>query len=209
MPWTTETILKAIDTHGLAECVTEARLAELTGYTAKQVDNACQRLIRNGFLRRTGKGCHKLTDAGRTALAECAKLRSGPKGPQESGHRKRDRGDRQRIWNVLRIGRKVTVDEIIMRTSATDVAADDDKSRKSTRSNTLKYVQALCRAGYVATLARREAPLNLTSNGCKRYLLISDTGPDAPVVRVSRKALYDPNLEKEISLVRESDGAVA
>lgn len=199
MPWTTETLLKAIGDAAPRECVTEERLVELTGYTAKQVENACQNLRRHGFITRTGKGCHKLTDAGRAALAEGAKLRSGPKGPQKYGQRRRDPGLRQRVWNCLRLGRKLTVDDIAMRVV--------EGGERSPRNNIGKYVNALARAGYVRVMARREAPLNPTSNGCLRVLLVLDTGPLAPVHRASRGTVYDPNIEREVALVVPLNGA--
>lgn len=200
MPWTTETLLKAIGTSAPRDCITEARLVELTGYTAKQVENACNNLRRHGFVARTGKGCHRLTDAGRAALAEGAALRSGPKGP-ETGRRSRDPGLRQRAWNCLRLGRKLTYDDIAMRVV--------EGPERNARDNIRKYVGALAKAGYVQVMERREAALNPTSNGCLRFILVSDTGPLAPIVRVSRNTLYDPNLEREIALARQADGVVA
>lgn len=193
MAWTAEIMLKTIDQHGLAECVTEVRLCALTGYSEKQVENACQNLRRHGFIERTGQGCHRLTRAGREALASGYSLRGGPRGPQQSGQRRRDRGMRQRIWNCLRMGKKVTVDDIAMRVV--------DGSERDPINNISKYLAGLKRAGYVLPL-RRSAPLNLTSNGSLRWMLISDTGPLAPVIRVTRRVVFDPNLEQEIAMAR-------
>lgn len=200
MPWTTETLLKAIGEAAPSDCITEARLAELSGLTAKQVEFACYKLRKHGFIRQTSSKCHKLTDAGRAALAEGAKLRSGPRG-RETGFRSRDPGLRQRVWNCLRIGRKLTLDDIQMRVV--------EGGERDAYSNIRKYVRALCRAGYVMEMERREAALNPTSNGCLRFLLVTDTGPAAPIWRVEHKSIYDPNIEREIALAREADGAVA
>ena len=193
MIWTTETLLKAIDQHGLAECVTEQRLAELTGYSAKQIENACQNLRRHAFIERTGKGCHRLTAAGKEAIETGYNLRGGPRGPQQNGQRRRDRGMRQRIWNCLRMGKKVTIGDIAM------LAVTGEE--RDPLSNIRKYLTGLKRAGYVLTL-KREKPLNPTSNGSLRWVLISDTGPAAPVIRVSRQTVFDPNLEQEIAMAR-------
>lgn len=187
MPWTTETILKTIGQASLAECVTEARLVELTGLTAKQVENACGNLIRHGFLRRTGKGCHKLTVAGGEAILNSASLRSGPKGPQQTGQRRRAPGLREKVWNVLRMGKKRTLDDIVMLVV--------EGSERDPRSNVRKYIKALVRAGYVSVMPQREAALNPTSNGCLRYVLTDDTGPIAPVMSVARGMVYDRNTE--------------
>lgn len=194
MAWTAETLLTAIRQHGMAECITESRLAELTGMAEKQVENACQRLRRHGFVSRTGKGCHRLTEAGQEAIAQSARLRSGPKGP-ETGHRRRERGIRQCIWNALRTGKKLTIDDIIM------MVAEGNEA--DPRSNVGKYVRGLAKAGYVIAMPVREAPLNPTSNGAVRWWLVSDTGRDAPVIRPSRQTVWDPNLEQEIAMARE------
>lgn len=194
MAWTAETLLTVIGEHGLAECITEARLTELTGLAEKQVENACQRLRRHGFISRTAKGCHRLTDVGQNAIAQSSRVRSGPKGP-ETGHRHRECGMRQRIWNAFRTGKKLTIDDIIM------VVAEGDEA--DPRSNVGKYVRGLAKAGYVIAMPVREAPLNPTSNGAVRWWLVSDTGRDAPVIRPSRQTVWDPNLEQEIAMARE------
>lgn len=201
MPWTTESLLTAIGAAPPSECFTETNMVNVTGLTAKQVENACHNLRRHGFIHRTGKGCHTLTPAGRTALEAGAKLRSGPKGPQASGQRQRNRGLRQRVWNALRLGKKLTIADILM------LVIDGDE--RDPHSNAHKYLRALARAGYIKAMPLREPPLNPNSNGCKRWMLISDTGPDAPVVRVSRDTLYDPNLEHEIALEREIEEGTA
>lgn len=195
MIWTAETVLTTIGQQAGAECITEQRLVELTKLTPKQVENACQRLLRHEFIARSGQGCHRLLPAGIQAIEQGQALHSGPKGPQESGQRQRNPGMRQRIWNALRSGKKLTIDDVIMR-----VAEGDEQDP---RSNVGHYIRALAQAGYVLEMPIREKPMNLTSNGAKRWLLISDTGPLAPTVRVSRKTIYDPNLEREVAMARE------
>lgn len=194
MPWTTERILMAIQLADDADCITEAHLAEVSQLTARQVAVAAARLVRYGFIKRTSSGCHKITEAGRAALSEGNKVRwrSGPKG-KHTGQRNCCHGLRQRAWNVLRMGGKRTIDDILM------LAIEGDE--RDARGNVRKYLQALVRAGYVTTMAQREAPLNPTSNGCLRYLLTRDTGPAAPVLRVSRGVVFDPNTETTVSLL--------
>ncbi|MDP2808673.1 MAG: hypothetical protein Q8O34_00825 [Rhodocyclaceae bacterium] len=199
MPWTTETLLKAVLEAAPEDCITEARMAEISGLAGRQVERAVLKLRRHGFMTRTARGCHKLTEAGRAALAEGLSLSSGPKGPQESGQRRRDPGLRLRVWNVLRMGGKRTVDDILMR------VVDGDE--RDAPSNVRKYLRALARAGYLLAMPARERPLNATSNGCVRWLLVKDTGPEAPVSRVSRGTLYDPNIEAEIPLAPHVEAA--
>jgi hypothetical protein len=190
MPWTTETILKAVALAPGEECVTEARIAELTGLTAKQVEQSTLKLRKHGFLNKTGRGCHKITQAGKDAVMGGGSLRSGPKG-RHTGQRNCSHGMRQRVWNVLRMGGKRTVDDILMLVI--------EGGERDARSNVRKYLQALVRGRYVTVMQQREAPLNNTSNGCLRYLLVNDTGPLAPVWRVSRGTLYDPNFDGEVA----------
>ncbi len=186
MPWTTETILKAVVLAPGEECVTEARIAELTGLTAKQVEQSTLKLRKHGFLTKTGRGCHKVTQAGKDVVMAGGKLRSGPKGP-EYGQRHRDPGLRQKVWNVLRMGKKRTIDDILM------IVVEG--TERDARNNVRKYLQALAKAGYLTVMPQREAPLNMTSNGCLRYLLVDDTGPIAPVMSVARGMVYDRNIE--------------
>ena len=190
MPWTTETLLKAIADRAPTECINETRMAEIAGLTRRQIQHAALNLRRHGFIERDKHGCHTITGAGRKALDEGANLRSGPKGPQQSGQRHRDPGLRQRAWNVLRMGKKVTIDDILM--SAVEGGERD------AYSNIRKYVRALSRAGYIRSMATREQPLGASTLGCVRWLLIHDTGPDNPVWRSTRDVVYDPNLDREI-----------
>lgn len=194
MAWTAEQLLTAVGRASLRECITEARMAEITGLTPLQVEHAALKLRKHGFLRKTGQGCHKLTAAGRAALAEGRKVRSGPRGP-ETGHRRRDPGLRQRVWNALRSGKKLTIDDIIMRVC--------EGGERDPRSNIRKYLVALARVGYVRQMPVREAALNPTSNGCVRWWLVRDTGLQAPVARPSRAALWDANIEEQIPFADE------
>ncbi len=189
MAWTAEQLLTAVGQAAPRECITEARMAEITGLTPLQVEHAALKLRKHGFMTRTGQGCHKLTAAGRAALAAGRKIRSGPNGP-ETGHRRRDRGLRQRVWNVLRTGKKLTVDDLIMRVA--------EGGERDPRSNVRKYLVALARAGYVRQMPVREPGLNPSSNGCVRWWLVMDTGLDAPVARVGCAALWDANIEQQI-----------
>ena len=189
MAWTAEQLLTAVGQASPRECITETRMAEITGLAPLQVERAALKLRKHGFMTKTGQGCHKLTAAGRAALAEGRKIRSGPNGP-ETGHRRRDRGIRQRVWNALRTGKKLTIDDLIMRVA--------EGGERDPRSNIRKYLVALARVGYVRQMPVREAALNPTSNGCIRWWLVKDTGLQAPVVRASRGSLWDPNTEEQL-----------
>lgn len=190
MAWTAQRLLTLIGAATRGECISEARLAELSGYGAKQVENACQNLRRHGFIARSAKGCHRLTAAGHRALEAGVTLKSGPRGP-ETGVRRRDPGLRQRAWNALRSGKKLTVDDLIMRAA--------DGTERDPRSNLRKYLRALARAGIVFSMPVRERALNPTSNGAIRWWLISDVGPLAPIYRARCNLVYDPNGEHYVA----------
>jgi hypothetical protein len=195
MTWTSQHLLNAVAQAASDDCITETRMAELTGMKPIQVERSAFKLRQHGFMTRVGQGCHQLTPAGRAAYEAGIKLTSGPTGPQASGQRKRHPGLRQRVWNVLRLGRKVSVEDILLLVV--------QGGEKDPTSNVGKYLRALARAGYVRRMPIRETPSNLTSNGAIRWWLISDTGALAPVWRTSRDVIHDPNLDQDIPMVRD------
>lgn len=192
--WATEQILATIARATPRECVTEAHLAEVTLKNAKSVENSCRILRKHGLVRKTEQGCYKLTTAGRAAIAEGARLRSGPKGAR-TGHLVREGTLRSRAWLAMRISRKFSIDDIVMLAIR--------GGERDIHSNLGKYCRTLARAGYLRPLPTREAGTALTSNGFVRYLLLKNTGPKAPVWKQSRGTLYDPNTEEEIALAAE------
>ncbi len=192
--WATEQLLAAIAQAAPRECITEARLAAITGKNARSIENSCAILRKHGLITKTAQGCHKLTRAGRAAIAEGARLRSGPKGPR-TGHLVREGTLRARAWAAMRIKGKFSIDDIVMLCVA--------GGERDVRSNLGKYFRALARAGYLRPLPTREAGIAPTSNGAIRYLLVENTGPKAPVWSMSRRRLYDPNTEEEITFVDE------
>lgn len=193
MAWKTERLLTVIGEAAPRDCITEARLAELTGYDARSVENCCLKLRKHGLLARTERGCHKLTAAGRAALEQGARIRSGPRG-KWSGVNLQKETLRTRAWLGMRLKRKFTLDDLVM------LAARGGE--RHAESNLGKYVRALARAGYVRQLQVREAGTAMTSNGFVRWMLVQNTGPEAPVWRPSRGTVYDPNLHKSVALAR-------
>lgn len=196
MIWRAEQILTALREHPLEPCITEERLADITGLSDRKVEDAVFTLRRNGLLEKTGQGCHTLTKAGKEALKAGAKavcrLRSGPKGSWNSGtRRKRENTLRDRIWRAMNIRRKFSVPEITL-------LVVDGTERGDPTSNIQKYVRALAKAGYLTELPRREPCISPTSPGFKRWWMQDGkhTGPIAPVVRNNYTIVYDPNTEE-------------
>lgn len=186
MVWTGELILTALNHAKPRDCFTVPRLREATGLTAKQVENALNKLRKHGLVSLDRMGLH-LTDAGRAA-AENGTHHSGPRGRQP-GARGRADGLRARAWRAMRVRRKFSIADLLM------LAADG--TERDPESNLLKYIKALTRAGILIELKRRDAPASLTSNGAKRWWLTAenDPGPLPPTVRWQRNQVYDPNKE--------------
>jgi len=190
MIWTSNIILAAIADAYHVDCVREADLVHSTGLTETQVDRACLKLRKHGFLDKCGQGCHTITEAGRIAMAEGKKIISGPNGKQ-SAARINKNSLRIKVWRAMRIRSKFSIPELAMLVA--------QGGEKDITSNIGKYVRALQKAGYLAEMGKREKGSAITSNGHKRYWLIPErnTGIQAPVWRISAKTVYDPNTELE------------
>lgn len=168
-----------------------ARCAQQTGLDRRQISNAAGTLIHLGYAERVGTGDYRITRPGIDAARDAVPITSGPNGPL-SVVRRYPNSLRQRLWRALRIARKSSLPELLL-----SAARDTDRDPET---NAHGYLGALKRAGYVVDLARREPGYALTSNGYKQWLLLRDTGPEAPVWRRARKQLYDPNTGVTIDL---------
>ncbi len=166
-------------------------LSGQTGYTHKQVSDACAVLARRGFVASRVVGKFRVTNAGRELLEEGGRIRSGhPDGPRE----RRIARDtlRGRVWRAMGMLRRATIPELV------GYAAGGGE--KAAAGNIRKYLLALEKAGYVVRDARRVPGTAPTSNGFALFVLVEKTGPKAPVYSNRKRHLYDPNTEKEIPL---------
>lgn len=200
--WPTERLLTLIGEAAPRECITEEKLAELSGLASTVIGTSCWKLRRHKLLEKTGRGCYKLTPAGRAAVAQGRKIRSGPNGPHTGVRQVKGETLRARAWRAMRIKGKFTIEDLALLSAQTGAERDME-------SNIGKYVRALGRAGYVRQLPVREAALTPKSNGCVRWQLVQDTGPLAPVWRASRNVVWDPNTETAQPLARELPRAAA
>ena len=194
MIWTSEIVLTAISlNHGVTtDCIREEFLVDLTKLTPTQVEQACLKLRKHGLLEKCDKGCHAVTDAGREAIAAGAKLRSGPK--SWTAPKVNKNSLRIKVWRAMRLRQKFSIPDLAMLVA--------EGGEKDIASNIGKYVRALCKAGVVIKMPKREAGTSLNSNGHIRYWLTPEknTGPQAPVWRVGKQTIYDPNTEMELPL---------
>jgi len=194
MTWVLEQLLKTIGKHMLNECVTYQRLAELSALERNQVEYAAQKLQKNGPVKMVQPGCLRITKEGIIALESGKKLRSGPKGPQQRTRIFKD-SLRTRVWRAIRIRPSFTIQDLIGLVTTGD--------EKDATSNIGKYLRALESAGYLIKMQKRLPGTALTSNGFARWRLDPeiDTGTEAPVWRMSKGTIYDPNNGKEITLL--------
>ena len=192
MTWTAETVLTAISQHQSQTCVKEDDLVNITQLTAKQIEHACLKLREHGFIEKTDVGCHSITDAGREAIASGQTIRSGPKAYTAPKVNKNSL--RIKVWRAMRIRQKFSIPELVMLIAT--------GGEKDITSNVGKYLRALEKAGIIVRMAKRERGAKLTSNGYIRYWLTPErnTGPNAPVWRVKKDVVYDPNTEQEYKL---------
>lgn len=164
----------------------------------RAVVNGCETLVRRGFLTPhvyTGAlpkadgtqprkpGCYTLTSAARACIDEGHRIASGQ---PKDGKRPRTvtGGLRLKAWRAMRILTKFSIPDLLKHCA--------DGGEADATSNVGKYVRALCKAGYLAEL-RREPGIALTSNGYKRWLLVRNSGPDAPVWNQAAKTVTDMN----------------
>ncbi len=170
MAWTADAILKALAAAPERQCMNYASLAEATGIAVRGLQNACQLLIKHGFITRTAAGCHKITAAGRAAVEAQAPIRPGKHAPNPL---------RQRAWELLRMLQKTSLQELCI--------AAAEGGERDIESALGKYVRALARAEYLVRLPVKGA------NGALRYRLARNTGPQAPVWDPINKVMRDPN----------------
>lgn len=169
-------------------CLTTLEIGEATGIERRRVADACCRLITRGWIARRERGCFELTTTGREALAAGETITSGPRGTLTQAEPRRPQREtgRDRIWRAIRISRKVSL-------------ADIETLTGVSHANAARMVWALERAGYLAPL-RPEPGTAPTSNGFRRWLLIRDSGPAAPVYRSALGVVHDRNTGEDYAV---------
>jgi hypothetical protein len=171
----------------LTACITTEGFVRWTGLSHHAVGKATGGLLLRGYLQREERGCFTLTEAGKASLLAGEILTSGPQGPHTGKTPKRNQAAlRDKAWRALRMMGKATIPDLMERASL--------GTERAGQNNLHRYLRALGRAGYVRELPRRAAGDALTSNGFKRWMLIRDTGPQAPIFR--KTGIYDRNQDR-------------
>lgn len=179
--------------HCLADgaCRTIDELDEMLDLSRRQISDGAAKLVLRDYLERVETGCYQLTPVGIAAAQAGEIISSGPWRPDTARARKPWRDTfRRRLWSAMRMGGVFTIADLVMAAAQPhDVSPD---------SNTARYLRQLVLAGYVEELRSRKSGSKLTSNGFKRYRLVKNTGPLAPVFSAKRKALHDYNTREDV-----------
>lgn len=159
-----------------------AQISASTGATKSAVRNIAVKLRRRGLIDSPERGAYLLSQAGREWLDGGHTIERC--GPTERRTRVA-RGLRVRAWWLMRQLGRWTLPDLL-----TTLA---DGSQRSPRTNLLRYLHGLERAGIVRR-AKRVIPGDRPgSHGHVLWMLARDLGPRAPVLRDERREVFDPN----------------
>ncbi len=146
---------------------------------------------RDKLLQNKGVVSYSATAKGRALIAAGGTIKSGQPGPERGPRDPLENGMRPRIWSAFRMLKKGSVAELVEL-----VHRKGDAEIGKVTGNARKYLTGLCRVGIAQELRTRAEGTAPSSNGFKRYALLEDVGPLAPVI--GRHDVFDPNARKRI-----------
>lgn len=157
--------------------------------------NTASRLVIDGYIERTEKGVYRITKAGKKIIDDGIELKSGKPAKRTGVRKMRADSLRQRMWNAMRHqgGKPFSLPDILT------VALKKDEETTHTYNNAGQYMRQLKKTGFLLTLTRRQPGTAPGSNGFQLYKVIRDNGDTAPVVRVRKKQVFDPNTREVFS----------
>lgn len=167
--------------------MSRAEIKAVLGFDWRQTTNAAQNLLRRGYLEILEDGRYRLTLDGMTAALQGEVITCGPKGQVKEI---RDTL-RERAWRSMRMRRAFGIGDLV-----SDAVNAEDGGQP--HDNLRRYVSRLSQAGYIKEIARRTPGTAFGSNGFKRYMLVKNTGPRAPIFREIACAIYDPNTGENV-----------
>lgn len=175
------TVLTAL---GSGACLTIDELDRQLPLNRRQISDGAASLILRGLAERIEAGCYRLNAEGLAAAARGETISSGPSGRHTGRRRPPADTLRQRAWTAMRMAGSFTVGDIVMAAARKETDADSSLHR---------YLRRLKLAGYVAELPVRQRGTHPTSNGFKRFRLLKDTGPIAPMWSDAYGMMIDRN----------------
>lgn len=162
----------------------DALVAELD-LNRRQITNATVKLLQKGLILRQRDGVLRLTEDGVAAAAEGTVIR----GSRQKVSRSQRNTFRERAWRSMRVRRRFTISEVVSDAAGPDDRQPDDNARR--------YVSRLRQAGFVMELPRRAPGTALSSNGFKRFALVRNSGPRAPVWCGEKGTVHDFNTGED------------
>lgn len=164
--------------------------AALPDYTRDQISRAVTALKNRGLMmRQEVSGHYQLSAYGVDQVRAGYQVNSGPIEARGKARRQQDTF-RARAWRAMRVRRVFSLGDII---------ADARDGEADPYDNLTRYVRLLIAAKYMVEVPVRTPGTSLTSPGFKRYRLVRDTGPKAPVYRPELGTMADFNTESEVS----------
>ena len=161
--------------------------AGLISRSAKEAQNALAALARRG-LAISIRGEYSCTPEGVIFMDSGREISRGPSGPNRKT-RVFEGTIRAKAWRAMRIKGKFGLEDLGRS------VLDGSEAGCEPLDNIRKYVLALHKAGYIIEMKRRIPGTAPTSNGRKRWMLVRDTGPKAPIARQNGE-VWDQNEEK-------------
>lgn len=169
--------------------LTRAEVKERLGFDWRQTTNSARALMRRGYLTVLEGGSYQLSDAGREAAGRGEAVSGGRHVAVKSV---RDTF-RERAWRAMRVRKVFTIGEV--------VADAVSEAEGQPRDNAARYINRLKQAGYIKEAPRRVPGTAIGSNGFKRFVLVRNTGPRAPVYREALASIHDPNTGEDVPCV--------
>lgn len=157
---------------------------------AKRISKAASSLIARGYLTRSRNGLYGITIAGADAAASGKGITSGPIDASATVlARPVTDGLRDRLWRSMRLRGSFTIHDVVCDAVDGEADAVTDAGR---------YIRHLKAAGYIRDLPGRVPGTRPGSNGFKRFRLVRNTGPRAPLHRSKLGVIHDFNIGEDV-----------
>ncbi|MHB1333428.1 MAG: hypothetical protein ACYCY1_12595 [Sulfuriferula sp.] len=167
--------------------MTPSYAAELFDRSRNVAQNALAKLALRGFALSVC-GAYAATPQGVSFIESGAEIKSGPRGPHGTPRIVND-SLRIKVWRAIRIKGKFGLDDLARS------VLDGSETAQDPLNNISRYVSALTATGYLIEMKRRTPGIAPTSPGKKRWMLVRDTGPQAPIRR-GNGDVYDRNEKR-------------
>lgn len=167
-------------------CLDLDALVAATGLERRRAKRAACSLVLRGLAERAAVGCYRPTPDGLAQKASGRPVTSAPR-TRYAKARYRPASLRVRFWRAMRVRQH----EPFTTADLVRLVARDGEDLGRMAANAREYVAWLVKSGHLALLRARTPRDGKAS--WKRYRLIRNSGPEAPVVAGDRASLRDPN----------------